>query len=80
MTANGVDERERSGSAPKFFVIYRYPSSKISPHGANNNEPETYKKRKTTSNSVQANFSVNQQMPKFPPNFPYAGVRWVNSL
>ena len=28
MTANGVDERERSGSVPEFLVIYRYLLSK----------------------------------------------------
>ena len=82
MTANGVDEWERSGSVPEFLVIYRYLLSKISPHGENCNEHELTKNEKQRlHNTVRANFSVYQQMPNFPKIFPYAVVlRWANSL
>ena len=67
MPANGIDEWERSGSVPKFHMIYRYLSSKISPHGANNNEHKLTKNEKWwLQNNVQANFSVYQRMPNFP--------------
>ena len=82
MTANGVDERERSASVPEFLVIYRYLSSKISPQGANNNEHEltNNEKQRLQNNDVRANFNVYQRMPNFPQNSLYAGVRWANSL
>ena len=74
MTANGVDERERSGSVPEFLVIYRYLSSKNLATRSEQQRTRTYKKRKTTTSKQCP--SELQRIPanaKIPPKFP---VRW----
>ena len=74
MTANGVDERERSGSVPEFLVMYRYLSSKNLAKRSEQQRTRTYDKRKTTiSKQCPSELQCLPANAKFSPKFP---VRW----
>ena len=69
-------------SVPEFLVIYRYLSSKNLATRSEQQRTRTYKQTKnndfkTTSERTSAYSSECQISPQ---NFPYAGVRWANSL